>query len=79
MSGTGRRSASQAAAWCMVVDPRQITSAPSSSTQRMHTSSILGKALSCLPSSRASKSGGMSKERTEAQCCARPYSAIAFL
>ena len=42
-------SAGDPAAWCIVVEPRQITSAPSSSTQRMQTSSIFGNALSSLP------------------------------
>ena len=79
MTGTGRLAAMWPCAWCMVVEPSRITSAPSSSMQRMAQSTSFGKTTSSLPPSRFSTSGITLMERMEASLSATPYSCVPFL
>ena len=74
ITGTGRCSRRKGTAWCIVVEPMQITSAPSSMQARPASRSF-GKTTSSLPPSRFSTSGGMLIERMETHLSASPYSA----
>ena len=56
-----------AAAWCMVVDPSKITSAPSSVMASRASSVSRGNTVSSLPLSSSSMSGRIPAARTDAQ------------
>jgi hypothetical protein len=78
ITGTGRLAASQAADWCMVVEPSTITSAPSSSIARSASALSLAKTTSSLPSSSSARSGRVLIERSEATRGQKPYSVRVF-